>query len=103
MSTFKLDCMAVPFVVVPDSMMSDVSFHHGRRFTLCRAAREIFTMTNDPEIRERCRYISMLADAITRRLAEHEPEWLRSVYPRRSDFGAIMEASTKAIAESGRR
>lgn len=68
-------------------------YPRGRRFTICRAAREVYHATADPEIRRKCKYISMLAHAITERLKRHEPEWLRNVYPRRNEFDAVMEAS----------
>ena len=67
----------------------------GRRFTICRASREIYHATEDEEIKRKCKYISMLAHAITQRLKQHEPEWLRNVYPRRQEFDRVMEASDK--------
>ena len=68
-------------------------YPRGRRFTICRAAREIYHATNDQEVRRKCKYISMLAHAITERLKRHEPEWLRNIYPRRQEFDRVMEAS----------
>jgi hypothetical protein len=70
-----------------------VNYPRGRRLTICRAAREIYHRTDDPEIKRRCKYISMLAHAITERLKQHEPEWLRNVYPRRQEFDNVMKAS----------
>lgn len=68
-------------------------YPRGIRFTICRAAREIYHATEDKDIRRKCMYISMLAHAVTERLKQHEPEWLRKVYPRRHEFNRVMKAS----------
>lgn len=61
------------------------------RFTVCRAAREIYGATTDEDIRLKCRYISMLASVMTRRLDRVRPGFLTSVYPRRDEFNRIMQ------------
>ena len=97
MNYFKIDCMPIPLCVVNDTAMTSIDYAWNRRFTICRAAREIFCATDDPVIKEKCRYISMMADAVTARLEKVDPGWLRNAYPRRVHFDEIMAAEAEAI------
>lgn len=67
--------------------------HHGgphRRYTICRALRDVFVETKDEEARLKLRYASTLAEYITGRLNEYDAVWLSDFYPRRRDFDRIM-------------
>jgi hypothetical protein len=101
-------------IIVPEAEM--VKTHPGkwRRFTICRALRELYVKANDPmwainpetrqEFKDKLRYASTLAEYITGKVEKIDPGWLRNFYPRRRDYDAFMKKSqTKYYEVKGRR
>lgn len=68
---------------VTDAEMRDTQPGKSRRYTMCRAIREAYVMCDDEEVRKRLRYACTLAEAITKKVDQHDPGWLRAFYPRR--------------------
>ena len=77
--------------IVPETEM--IKTHQGphRRYTICRALREIFIGTEDPEVRLRLRYACTLAEYVTAKVERHDPGWLKDFYPFRRDWKKVMD------------
>ena len=82
-------------IPTPKSEMIKTHPGHTRRYTVCRALREIYVKTDDPEIREKLRYACTIAEYLTRKIDQHDPGWLKDFYPRRYDFSKIMNRPEK--------
>jgi hypothetical protein len=72
------------------SQVGPRELNHRARYTVCRALREVFKKTSDPELRERLRYASTLAGIITERMDTIDRTWLRALYPRRKRVNAVI-------------
>ncbi len=56
--------------------------HVSRRLTVCEILRQIYKRTDDPEIRERCRFACGMAKAMAVKITQHEGKyWGRKFYP----------------------
>jgi len=76
--------------IVPETEMIKTHPGQHRRYTICRALREIFVKTNDPEIRLKLQYACTLAEYITAKVDSHDHGWLKDFYPFRREFNTIM-------------
>ena len=76
--------------VVAETEMVKTHPGKNRRYTICRALREIFVKTDDQEIKDKLRYACTLAEHITAKVNRHDPPWLNVFYPRRSEFEQVM-------------
>ena len=91
-------------IIVPEAEM--VKTHPGkwRRYTVCRALREIFVKTEDQETKDKLRYACTLAEYMTGKVERHDPGWLKDFYPRRRDYTEFMKKSQNRYYEiKGRR
>ena len=83
----------VPKKIVPVSKEKMKENHPGsnRRYTICRAIREVYNSIEDEEMREKLRYASSLAEYVTRKVTQHDPLWLKDFYPKRRDYQKVMK------------
>ena len=51
---------------VPESDMN----HHSPNYSICEAIREIYWLTDDPDIKLRCRVITAMAKAMNNKMVE---------------------------------
>jgi len=77
--------------IVPETEMVKTHPGRNRRYTICRALREIFVRTEDPETKLRLRYACTLAEYITAKVDRHNPGWLKDFYPLRRNWKDIMK------------
>lgn len=76
--------------VVSEQAMLDTQPGMNRRYTICRAVREVYANIQDPLDRLKLRYACTLAEHVTAKVNHIDPTWLRRFYPRRHDFGRVM-------------
>jgi hypothetical protein len=91
-------------IIVPEAEM--IKTHPGkwRRYTVCRALREIYVNTKDKETQDKLRYACTLSEYMTSKIDKIDPGWLKAFYPRRRDFEEFMKKSqTKYYEIKGRR
>ena len=79
-----------PLKIVSKEAMHDTQPGARRKYMICRAAREMYVATDDPEVKAKLRYICSLAEAITGKVKNYAPDWLNNLYPRREEFRALM-------------
>jgi hypothetical protein len=77
--------------IVPETEMIKTHPGGNRRYTICRALREIYTTNTDPETRLKLRYACTLAEYVTAKVEKHDPGWLKAFYPFRRDWKEIMK------------
>lgn len=57
--------------------------HVSYRYTPCEVLRQIYAMTDDPEIKMKVRIASTMAKSMASRLTKHEGRgWGQKIYPR---------------------
>ena len=79
-----------PLQIVTDREMQDTQPGQSRRYTICRAVREVYVALTDPVLKRKLRYACSLAEAVCNKVDRHDPGWLRRFYPRRNAFERIM-------------
>lgn len=77
--------------IVPETEMIKTHPGGNRRYTICRALREIFVKTDDPETKLKLRYACTLAEYVTAKVEKHDPGWLKRFYPFRRDWLKVMK------------
>lgn len=61
-------------------------FYSSKRYTLCQMLREIYQLTDDPEIRLKCRIASRMAKCMATMVTEYKGiGWEESFYPLREN------------------
>lgn len=70
-----------------NKLMRQMRFLEPRhKFTICAVLRDIYSKTDDPEIKLKCRYGVMLANSVVNKLAKYNKRWVRRLYPTRQEF-----------------
>jgi hypothetical protein len=91
-------------IIVPENEMIKTHPGKDRRYTVCRALREIYVKTSDQEVKDKLRYACSLAEYLTGKINKHDPTWLNNFYPRRTYYDEFMKKSqTKYYEMRGRR
>lgn len=83
-----------PLRVVTDREMQQTHPGAHRRYTICRAVREVYAALTDSNLKNKLRYACSLAEVICNKVDRHDPGWLRRLYPRRAAFDKIMSESS---------
>lgn len=74
----EIDLEAFPIAKpMPERDMNWIS----RRWTLCQILRELYHVTDDPELKLKIRIASTMAKAMATAISEHEPNWGRGRWP----------------------
>lgn len=82
----------IPINFVGDDEMRHRNDGQHKRFTICRACREIWAGTEDRETKRLLKYIVSLARAIVTRVEANEGRtWVHDIYVKRHEFDEVMD------------
>lgn len=55
--------------------------HNSKHYTLCQVLREIYQLTDDPEIKLKCRIASRMGKIMAAKISKYELGWEETTWP----------------------